>query len=526
MNKINHVILCIIDDVRSTQFFEMIQNGFLPNFKKMMENGIYSENCITDFPSITFPTQVSIITGTYTGDYRNELCHGVPCYNWMGRDTYPPHLRNYGSNRLDIYKMNQDLGMNCKTLFEMVGDGNKASITQFINRGVDYFFPESRLKLALYYLLIKYYRNVRKIIARANSIVVQRVLDTFQNPKKYFDVKEAPIGSLLWFMTSDVILHMYGSDHLFYKLNLMHIDKVMGILLKELKKMGYLDETAIAITADHGNYKAKRVAQLKPYLNHFGLNQFNPRKNYKGNVDVAEFGGVGFFSFKGRTNSSQNSKNYKWNLPNRDELEHFGPKNINLLQKLFKIDGVKLMYFQDSENTHKRGKIYLKKKLNNGNIIKGLLEYQGSGKEMKTRYSSENSEYDIFDYKKCKDGYELCDEKYRTLNEWLDLTHNVDYPLYPDLLCRHFKNPRSSDIVLSTQGEVVFNIEHGKKKGDIMYKHDIGLRESTIVPLIISGSKKIPKKEVKYCKTVDIVPTLLEMIGRSPFKENIGEILY
>jgi len=77
MNKINRIIFCVIDDVRSKHFFDFIDKGLLPNFKKLMENGIYSKNCITDFPSITYPTQISITTGTYTGDYRKELCHGI-----------------------------------------------------------------------------------------------------------------------------------------------------------------------------------------------------------------------------------------------------------------------------------------------------------------------------------------------------------------------------------------------------------------------------------------------------------------
>ena len=61
MNKINRVILCIIDDLRSDHLFNFIEKGFLPNIKKLMEDGLYSKNCITDFPPITYPTQVSMV---------------------------------------------------------------------------------------------------------------------------------------------------------------------------------------------------------------------------------------------------------------------------------------------------------------------------------------------------------------------------------------------------------------------------------------------------------------------------------
>ena len=97
--------------------------------------------------------------------------------------------------------------------------------------------------------------------------------------------------------------------------------------------------------------------------------------------------------------------------------------------------------------------------------------------------------------------------------------------MYPDLIPRHFKNPRSSDIIISTGGKVVFNYEHEKNKNEPLYTHDIGLRKCAIVPLIIGGSKEIPYKEITYCKTTDIVPTLLKFLGKSPHKSVIGKCL-
>jgi len=164
MNKVNRVILCIIDNVRSDHLFNFIDRGLLPNIRKLMENGIYSKNCITDFPPITYPTQVSILTGTYTGDFRKEYCHGVPLMNWMDRSVIPPMLRDYTSRNLQIYKLGTDIGERCKTLLEMVEGGNKSSIGQFIKRGANYFFPERKTKLAMYYLNLAYSRNIKRMM--------------------------------------------------------------------------------------------------------------------------------------------------------------------------------------------------------------------------------------------------------------------------------------------------------------------------------------------------------------------------
>ncbi len=521
-NKINRTILCIIDDLRSDQLFYLVNKGLLPNLKFLIEKGVFSKNCVTDFPSITYPTQVSIITGTYTGNYKNELCHGVPGYNWMGRDTSPPILRNYGSNHLDIFRMNKDLGDNCQTLLEMIENGNKSSITQFINRGTDYFFPENKLKLILFYLYIKNTINISKMMARANNIVINKLLDTFRHPKKYFDIKEPPICSLLWLMSPDILLHKYGNEDNRYKLNLLHIDAVLGRLIKELNILGLLDDTIIAITSDHGNYRAKKVGHLNKTIKAFNLKNFHLKRNIKSNVNIAEFGGVGFFYFRGKSDIIIDKI---WYYPTFSELKEYGSKKIDLTNELFKIDGVELLYSNDNYTTDGKNKVVLKRKfINNGKVIEGTLESLGSCKTMKTRYTCDNnSGIDIFGYNKDEKASKLLDGKYHTIDEWLEATYHLDYPLYPDLICRHFKNPRSADIIVSTKGNLTYNIVHGKKKNNDIFKHDIGMRESSIVPLIISGSEDIPQMEIPFCKITDIVPTILELLGKKPHKSVVGK---
>ena len=526
MNKINQVIYCIIDDVRSSHFFDFIERGLLPNFKKLMDTGLYSKSCITDFPSVTYPTQATQITGTYTGDYRYELCHGIPVYNWMGRYYSPPILRSYGAPGSDeliqAYKLNSDLRDKCRTFLEMTGEGNHASITQYISRGTDYMFPESKIQLAFYYELMLHSRNQKKMMARANTMGVKKLLDTFKRPSKYFESNEAPIGSNLWFMSSDVLMHLHGYDSLMYKLNLLHIDKVMGILFEGLEKMGYLDDTVIAITADHGNYKAERVGNIEPFYQKTGLTPYQPNKKYRGNVNIAEFGSLGMFYFKGK---ERTAAKYGWSIPSSEELRSYGPKKINVYQELFKIEGCELMYFPDDENTHNKGKINLRRKnKGNGNIIDNFIEYRGTGEGYQTRLICED-EKDIFHYSEDEKASKLLDGAFHSIDEWLEGTHHLDYPLYPDLIPRHFKNPRSADIIISTGGEVIYNIKHGKKENDHVYAHDIGHRKSACVPLLIGGSSEVPHVEVPFCKTTDIVPTLLKMMGKKPHKSVVGKSL-
>jgi hypothetical protein len=523
MNKINRVILCVIDNLRSDHLFHFIEKGLMPNIKRLMEGGIYSKNCITDFPPITYPTQVSMLTGTYTGDYRKEHCHGVPLMNWMDRNFVPPSLRDYTAKNMQIYKLNSDIGDKCKTIYEMQGEENTASIGEFINRGANYFFPERKTKLAMYYLVLGVSRNRKKMMIRTDSAIVQKLIDVFKKPKRYFQNKDIPVISVLWFMTPDILLHFFGDNSQIYKLNILHIDKVLGVLIDNLKKMGYLDDTVIAVVSDHGNYKADRVGEMTGFFNKNNLIHYHPRKQLTGNIYVAKYDGVGFFNLKSNRNGGVRNH---WYHPTIKEMENYGPKKVNLLQELFNIKSSHLMYYRDDNNSFHEGFIHLKKKFkDSGKIISGTIEYRGTGEDYKTKYIVNNDETDIFGYLEDEKASKLLDNKFHTIQEWLEVTHHLDYPLYPDLIPRHFKNPRSSDIILSNDGSVVFNIKNGKKGNDNVYNHDIGIRECMNVPLIIGGSSEIPKKQIVYCKTTDIVPTLLNMLGKKHHRSFVGQSL-
>ncbi|KKM95559.1 hypothetical protein LCGC14_1187060 [marine sediment metagenome] len=247
------------------------------------------------------------------------------------------------------------------------------------------------------------------------------------------------------------------------------------------------------------------------------------RKNVKGNINIAKYDGVVFFNFNGANNTDR--KCY-WIHPKQGQLEKYGPKKINLLTDLLKIKGSHLMYYRDNDNTYNKGIIYLKRKSKStGKIILGSIEYQGTGSDFKTKYISENKDHDVFNYSNDNRASQLLDNKFHSIQEWLGATYHLDYPLHPDLITRHFKNPRSSDIILSNDGSVVFNINHGKQYSKSIYNHDLGLNSCMNVPLIIGGSLEIPHKEILYCKTTDIVPTLLHLMGQKPHNSVIGKNL-
>jgi len=497
-SKISHVILLIIDDVNSSQFFELLESGKLPNFQTLRDSGTYCKNCITTFPSVTFPCYPNIVTGAYSGYYPKEGS-GIPGYHWIARTdppsekSKPPFIRNYTP---DVLKVGRDLGKNVKTIFEQAGEDNFFSSLNVVFRG-SYFSPPSKF-------------NTENVFKNIESV--------YSNPAKFFDTKEVPRITVGYVPKTDELLHEKGFDHSEYINEIISCDRFLGSLIDCLKENSYYDSTAICMVSDHGNYKAGKTFDLEPFFEQKGLIPYDPKKG-TGDFD-ANCGSIGHFNFPGDT----------WHHhPTQTQMEHFSPSGkkgeLNLFKVLWDIPGVKLMYYKDDSCQPEQGTIHIQRKDDKTKRIKkGTIEYNGSGKELKTRYQFEDEE--IFGYTKSPKARKLLDGKFHTIDEWLAGTYDIDFPILIDQLPRYFVNPRSCDIIISTMGEVAFNYEHGKTKNEHLYSHDIALKPSMTVPLIIGGSEEIPQIDIPYCKTTDIVPTLLALLGEPSHESVVGSSLF
>lgn len=495
---VNQVILILIDDVRSSHLFDLIGKGKLPNIAQIVKNGVSSQNCTTTFPSITYPCYTNIVIGSYSGYYPIEGS-GIPMYHWVGRTDPPsegkkfPIIRNGGKGG-HILKFNSDLGPNCQTIFEQAGEGNFLSSLNLFNRGSVLIPP----------------------VEYTTQSILKGVEEVYKNPKNIFLNKEVPKVTVAYIPKTDDLMHHKGFDHPEYIAELIKCDKSIGSLIKTLKNTGYFDSTAIGIISDHGNFKAENMYDIEPYFEEKGLKQYIPRKG-TGDFDVS-MGSVGFFNFRG--------KNW-FHHPSINQLEEFvtsnpGSKKLNLFETLWKVPGVKIMYYRDDDNTPDKGIIYLDHRdAKTGKILKDRIEYEGHGIKQKTKYIPDAE--DFYKYSKHEEAAALIDSKGHSIDEWLKVTNQIDFPMMVDQVPRYFKNPRSGDIVTSTLGEYFFGYEHGKTQSYDPYTHDVGLKKSMAVPFIIGGSPNIPKIELSYCKTTDMAPTLLQMLGEKPHFSVVGK---
>ncbi|TFG05647.1 MAG: hypothetical protein EU536_01280 [Promethearchaeota archaeon] len=477
IGAVNQVILLVIDDLRSDHLKTLLAEGKLPNIQKYLGGGITSEHNIAGYPAITFPAQSTMLTGMYPDSYQ------FPGGHWVKRDEQI--IRNYNSLK-EFDTANKELGSEVKTIFELV-PGKSAGLSLGLSRGASYVYPT---KNQIIFLYIWYMVLLRKKLLYLNTLITNKML-------KFLNKKDPPQLTVCWFLTTDNALHNYGADSNEYLHSIQDIDAKIGELIngnkkwKGLKQLGYFDDTALILTSDHGNYAAKKWIDIAPFFEQIGLRPLIPTKS-EGNFD-ATMGSLCFFTLRGNS----------WlERPSIAQMQTYGPQRVNLFETLMQIPGARYLYYREDGNTFNKGIIHVLKK-EGAQANSATIEYHNDRTKL---------ENDIYGYSADQKAAEMLDGKFHSIDEWLAHTHQVDFPIIVDQVCRLFRNPNSCDIMLSTCGETIFNYEHGITKNGHIHGHDIGLKRAMTVPLLISGPQ-IPEKRILYSKSTDLVPTILKLLG-------------
>ena len=373
-----------MDDVRHDQFFKLINKGFLPNIKKYAFDNSIKGKCISIFPAITVPAQLAVLTGTYTDEF------SVPGMHWWDRKE--DIVRTYAS--LAGWELTPTLDKHVKTMYEQI-NGNSLNLFCQVYRGATHNFPTVPRVILLY---LWYFYILRANVIRGQEFIIQKILQAFNKPRKFFKNGEEPRLVLSWGFPSDAIMHDYGSNSKEYHEALKFLDIWFGYLIegwkryKGLKKLGFLDETAFIFTSDHGNYKGEQVMDLAPTIYKIGLKPIPVKLSLRkgkasgkglGNFDLA-VGSVGQWYFRSKNPGER---------PTLDELKRFSDRKINLIEELLKIEGTNLLYHRENSYNKEKGSIKVIRN-NNGKQITGAIEYQGS----KTKLIFEGE--DVFNYDK------------------------------------------------------------------------------------------------------------------------------
>src|SRR5262249_44884033 len=137
------LVLAVIDSLKPEMLDRAIAEGRAPALKEIVERGVYIDDCVSAYPSVTPVCSATIATGT-TPD-----AHHIPAINWYprGEERYveygssSPATRAFGVMKSlfdTVYNINMaHLSRATPTLFERLDDAGlrTACTTYLIYRG-------------------------------------------------------------------------------------------------------------------------------------------------------------------------------------------------------------------------------------------------------------------------------------------------------------------------------------------------------------------------------------------------------
>lgn len=250
-------LLIIIDSFPSNLMLDMLDKGELPNIKHfLIKRGTFIPFATTSFPSVSFSTHATILTGT--------LCmnHNIPGVRWFSREE--KINRTYASPTW--HYLNKDLNSRTATIFERLSVPSSC-IWELISRGATRVFPMSH-----------FFRPSSTPLA----------IDEISQGRRFV---------CIWFPALDMLGHIFGSSSQIIRWVARRIDRQLGQVFRFLTDKGLLASTMICLTSDHGQRKTSRHFDLISHLRRAGFSvagrsyqRFTPKVFFRSQIVVCTEG--------------------------------------------------------------------------------------------------------------------------------------------------------------------------------------------------------------------------------------------
>lgn len=233
----------------------------LPNFRKIVDNGVFCDNVESVYPSLTYPAHTSIVTGLTPNHHRivanTKFQPERNNPDWM----YKKNLI-LGKSIIDVAK---EKGMKVCTLLWPVTGGGK----------IDYNLPEilvtrkwqNQITACLANGSIKYMLELQKRFSNIRHGIEQPALDDFIMASSEYTIKKYDPDLLMIHLTDvDTNRHIHGADNEYIKEALKRHDERLGNLLTWLSKTRSMEDTTFIVLGDHCQRDAHTIVYLNKYF--------------------------------------------------------------------------------------------------------------------------------------------------------------------------------------------------------------------------------------------------------------------
>ncbi len=499
-------LLFVVDGLGGDIAKKWIKEGKLPHFKKhIYDRGLWVKEATSVFPSVTAAAMTSIMTGVYPGK------HNVINFQWIDRQT--GHYKCYIGT--DIFNFTQDLNPNVKTIFEYFPKEETASFGFLMDKGSGH--TDTLIFAAL--------NPFRGLSAQAH-VALSEFLSLFSLGKAF------PRLMAFYEWHVDVRGHRQGGESKATLREMQDADANFGRLVQMYEERGLYDQTYFILISDHGMAPVKKSFYVDKYLEENG---------FKTRMISWNLGESHIPSDWDRVDSLLGTTKKIYDADSVVGAAGGGCATVDLVRNGgIAINGKgtaalwkeQLTYSDVRQAKTAQGQVVdVIELMNEVKAIDFLLvrdDADGVDGERRVRVVSDKGETLIrrvqgpnnyFFYKmevlKGKDPLSLVDEhqirplvrsdRFYEAKAWYEALRGEDYPDAVIQFAQVFDSPRAPTLLLCAAEDWSFNSQ-------IVGKHAGPLEEEMIATFCLAGPG-IEKGELKQARIVDMVPTVLKLLG-------------
>lgn len=488
-------VVFVVDGLNGRVFGEMLDAGKLPAIQRyFVDRGLYAPRAVAGTPSVTLANLTSLVTGQFPGH------HGIVGINWFDRDELI--WRNYETI---AQKNTLDADYTAPTLYEYLRGELTFSIFFQPHRRATKFVENWTSAGPLFFF------GWYEYIDRLTLSRLQIVTDVAREYRRF------PAVTFVYLLAPDFRGYRRGVSSEAYRDAVVHTDRQIGRVLGDVERAGLLDEVLLMLVSDHG---------MDDVTTHFPLDEF---LDTQAGLEIAgrrlweKQPFEGRLKYYGRqTAVAYGSGDRYWALclrkPVRKEGEVVGlepwldrPDGEDVRQYPTRhglTDLPKVLCDQDAVDVvaYAPGRDCVRICRRHGEVE--LAQPQGRGGPIAYRVVSGA---DPLGWEGKVSAAALGGEP-MTPRQWLGETMDTEYPDLPAQILAYFRSSRAGDLVVFAAPGFDFNTVNRAGHG--------GLRPADMfVPMLLAGPG-VPHGRVDAARTVDLVPTLLKLLGR-PVPESL-----
>lgn len=264
--QVKRVVLISIDSFRPD--FYKDPSWDTPNLRKLMQQGVYADGVSSVFPSVTYPSHTTLITGALPA--RHGVYFNVPFQSEKGRWYWE---KSY---------------IKTKTLWDAIREAGMESAAVMwpvsVGAPIDYNFPVKRAdkgdttsQLAVTEPVVtpaNLLDNMQQSFGKLDKddFNTSNTLDvTIAKMANYMIETYKPDFTAIHFITVDHQQHSYGRQAMEVRQAIHAVDSLIGTVVKTVEKAGMLSSTTFIITGDHGMVDVEKTLSPNVWLAANGL---------------------------------------------------------------------------------------------------------------------------------------------------------------------------------------------------------------------------------------------------------------